>query len=301
MQEDNLLPIFYQPFWLNIVAPQKWEILRYEEAGKLIAVMPFSKGFYKESNITMPPFTPYLGPYFLKENIKGRSTSVNSKIQKVLESFIEQIPEFTYFEQRWHPSSVMWLPFFWEGYTQSTRYTYVLDIENIDLVWKNLRSNIRTDIKKAEKALSFRETSDFNILFQQIGKTFNRQNREMPHNEKMLKELVDTCISRGVAKVFYVSEGNNIHSAAFFVWDRYNSYYLLSGSDPQFRNSGSMSFLLWKGMEYLKNKSKYLDFEGSMIKNIERYFRAFGGIPSPYFEITKNNSRLSKIKSVLLN
>jgi hypothetical protein len=41
----------------------------------------------------------------------------------------------------------------------------------------------------------------------------------------------------------------------------------------------------------LKNNKKF-DFEGSMIENIERYFRSFGSIQKSYFRISKINSKL---------
>ncbi|MBE7441610.1 MAG: hypothetical protein HS119_04060 [Flavobacteriales bacterium] len=56
-----------------------------------------------------------------------------------------------------------------------------------------------------------------------------------------------------------------------------------------------MSLLLWEAIKRSKNKTKSFNFEGSMIESIERYFRAFGGKQTPYFEITKRTSKVLKL------
>jgi hypothetical protein len=48
----------------------------------------------------------------------------------------------------------------------------------------------------------------------------------------------------------------------------------------------------------LKN-NKTFDFEESMIESIEKYFRSFGAIQKPYYNISKTNSKLIKIKNCI--
>ena len=43
---------------------------------------------------------------------------------------------------------------------------------------------------------------------------------------------------------------------------------------------------------FAQDTLKHFNFEESMIKPIERFFRAFGGEQVPYFEITKINSKI---------
>ena len=63
-------------------------------------------------------------------------------------------------------------------------------------------------------------------------------------------------------------------------------------------------FLLKSGGEkYAAGVTKHFDFEGSMIEGVERSYRAFGAIQTPYFSITKTNSKafrfLKAIRSII--
>ena len=293
---DNL-PLFYQPFWLDIVAKNSWEIKYIEEQGKLIGIMPLVWGESNPQNILMPILTPFLGPYILPEVLKKKPAAKNSKIHKVLNEFLESLPNYKYYEQRWHPSSDMWLPFYWSKFDQLTKYTYILEVKDTEVVWGNLRSNIRTDIKKANTLLEFSVSDKPEDIISMMEKTFKRQNMDFPYDKSVLNEMVNQCCARNKGCIYKATDKEgNVHSAAFVVWDKEQAYYLLSGSDPQFRNSGSMSFLLW---EIILETSKFIDkfdFEGSAIPSIERFFRAFGGDPVPYFQITKTESKLMKVK-----
>ena len=184
------LPLFYQPFWLDIVAPCKWEIKYIEEQGRLVALMPLTWSQVHPNKIMMPILTPFLGPYFISELLNKKPTARNSKIHKVLNEFIGALPSCKYYEQRWHPKSNMWLPFFWSGFEQTTKYTYVLNIKDSDVVWSNLKSNIRTDIKKAESSLEFSVSQNPNDIIKMMEKTFKRQNISFPYERSVLKELV---------------------------------------------------------------------------------------------------------------
>ena len=52
--------------------------------------------------------------------------------------------------QNFHYGITDWLPFYWEGYRQTTRYTYMLkDIRNTKAILGNMSFNIRRNITKA--------------------------------------------------------------------------------------------------------------------------------------------------------
>ena len=63
----------------------------------------------------------------------------------------------------------------------------------------------------------------------------------------------------------------------------------MGGGDPEFRNSGAASLLIWEGIKFAHNHSEIFDFEGSMIESIERFFRGFGAVPRVYYNVTKLN------------
>ena len=83
-----------------------------------------------------------------------------------------------------------------------------------------------------------------------------------------------------------------IHAAVFMVYDGDTVHYLAGGSDPDLRKSSAMNALLWAAIERASGRGiKKFDFQGSMIESVERVFRAFGGIQTPFFRITKTKNR----------
>jgi hypothetical protein len=49
---------------------------------------------------------------------------------------------------------------------------------------------------------------------------------------------------------------------------------------------------MWEAIQFASTVTSAFDFEGSMIKSVERFFRAFGAKPYPYLVISKINSPL---------
>jgi hypothetical protein len=66
----------------------------------------------------------------------------------------------------------------------------------------------------------------------------------------------------------------------------------MSGIDPDLRNSGAMSLLVWEALRFAATVTERFDFEGSVIEPVERFFRAFGGAQKPYFRVTRFSRRM---------
>jgi lipid II:glycine glycyltransferase (peptidoglycan interpeptide bridge formation enzyme) len=188
-----------------------------------------------------------------------------------------------------------WLSFYWQGYDQTTKYTYRLNnISNIDNVWNGISQNIKYDIKKALKndlrINTKGEISDFIDLY---NKTFLRQKLKPRFSEKKIRKLDKICEINDVRKIIIISDelGRN-HAGVYLVVNEYCAYYLMGGGDPDLRSSGATSLALWEAIKFASSKTNVFDFEGSMVQSIEKYFRAFGGDLTPYFQISKVNSAL---------
>ena len=97
-------------------------------------------------------------------------------------------------------------------------------------------------------------------------------------------------------KLVAIDSNGHIHAAIYLVHFNSTMYYLTGGGDPKYRNSGATSWLINEALKLAKHRQYSFDFEGSMIEPIERFFRAFGAIQTPYFQIKKVNSTLLKCR-----
>lgn len=291
--------IFRQKWWLEAVHDRdEWGEVRIELSPEKYAVLPYIiKKKYGFKMLTMPPLTQVGGPFLngvkFKNNRKlGLEKDLHNKL-------IDNLPDFDFFSQNFHWAVINWLPWYWQGFQQTTRYTYrIEDLSNLELVYSKFLSGIKGDIKKASNRFNLRIHSDYDVnRFIDINeKTFERQDLKLPYTRELVRSLDAACNARNCRKIFFAEDNEGkIHAAIYIVWDEYSAYYLMGGGDPELRNSGATSLAMWEAIKFSSTVTKSFDFEGSMIESVERFFRGFGGTPVPYFNITKINSRSLKI------
>lgn len=298
-QEESSIPLFSRDWWLDVVCGEEnWDIALVEKGGHIIGTMPyFIKKRVGLTILTQPHLTQTLGPWIRPSESKYAKTLGYQK--KVMEALIKQIPKFDYFTQNWHYNSKNWLPFYWNGFTQTTKYTYVLDdLTDSAKLWAGLESNIRGDIRKAQNRFHLEARADCKIDdFLEVNRmTFKRQNIPMPYSGEFVKKLDAECSKRKCRKVWMATDKNGRHHAcAYIVWDENSAYYLMGGGNPDLRNSGANSLLMWEAIKHASSVTRKFDFEGSMLESVERFFHCFGAKQIPYHNICKINSKLIQI------
>ena len=87
--------------------------------------------------------------------------------------------------------------------------------------------------------------------------------------------------------LFAQDASGHVHAVLYVVWDRNAAFHLLSGADPELRTSGAGSLLMWEAITRARAVTDVFDFEGSMLKPVERFFRAFGSRQTPYLRVSR--------------
>jgi hypothetical protein len=282
-------PIFLQSWWLEVVAPGKWQYIAVQQSGHLAAVMPLIiNSFASCKFIDSPLMTPYLGPWFAES-----SNDFHTKRRNAL-ALLEELPSFNIFAQAFHPGITDWLPYFWNGFTQTTRYTYqIADTSNLDVVQREMKDSARWEINKARNQLKIEEAHDITDILRLHKLTLKRQGLNWPTWDAIVFNLHHVCVNHNCCKILIARDATGLpHAGAFFIWDNSHLYYFMSGADPALRNSGAGSLIIWHGIELASNLKLCFDFEGSMHKPIEGFFRSFGAKQVPYFAISKKHRTL---------
>lgn len=301
--QEKSVPIFSQPWWLDSVAGKNnWNVALVEKGGQVLASMPFViKKHLSLTVLTMPLLTQTIGPWLHKSKAKYSKALAQQK--DLLGKLIEQLPPFDHFMQNWHYNQTNWLPLFWLGFKQTTRYTYVLpDLLDEKKIWNDFQENIRNDIRKAGNRLKLHVRNDGTVAeFYKLNRlVFERQGNKIPYSETFVNGLDKACVQHNARRIFIVEDENGRqYAGVYLIWDANSAYYLMGGSDPQFRNSGANSLCLWEAIKFAATVTRKFDFEGSMIEPVERFFRAFGAIQTPYFSISKTPSKLLRARFCL--
>ena len=301
---ETSIPVYSRDWWLDCVCGNnKWDVLLYRNKEAIEAAFPFYAPYKKV--ITMPPFTQTMGIWF-NPNFENHNYSKELlRKQTVCDRLIELLQEHSYFVQNFHSSFTDWLPFYWKGYHQTTRYSYVLpDIRNIEETGKKRSYDIRHNIEKARTQYKMEINTHLppDLFLEINAKTYDRQGRKAYHPE-ILRRLIETAYSRNTGNTWGAFDlSGQLHAAVFVVWQENCAYYIAGGSDATGRKSGAHLSALWEAIREISNVSASFDFEGSMIQGVERVFRSFGAVQKPYFMISKGNPpRMRQAMEILRN
>lgn len=303
-EANREIPLFSQPWWLDATAgTEGWDVALVVKNEEIVASLPFTKknkfGF---TIIGQPPLTQFLGPWFKSTEIKYAKRLGREKDLAGL--LIADLPKFNHYAQNWSHQRQNWLPFYWQGFKQTNRYTYVLpDLSDLDLVWKGFMENIRTDIRKARDRLNIKIRTDLGIDdFLKLNRmVFARQGMPFPYSEEFVRALDGACENKNARRIFIAEDPDGKwHAGIYLIWDQQSAYYLMGGGDPELRNSGATSLCLWEAICFASKVTQKFDFEGSMLESVERFFRAFGAIQTSYFSVSKTTSNSIFIRDMRL-
>lgn len=295
--------IFEQPWWLDAVCKDEWDAIVLKKGDRTYARMPFYKTkSYGCKLLTLPPETQTLGIYI--EDTGAKLCKKLEKNKKIINEIIENLPKGYNVDFYLDPKFDYFIPFSWAGFKVTPRITYQFnDLTNLDEIFKGFKENIKTDIRKAEKQVEVRDDLPIEVLYEMQKKTFERQNRKPPQSLDVFMRIDEAAKAHNARKLLAAVDSDGcVHAAAYFIYDENRCYYLIGGGDPEYRNSGAGALLVWEGIKFASTVSKTFDFEGSVIEEIERFFRAFGANPKTYYHVSKYNwgySILMRIKPTI--
>ncbi len=281
-------------FWLNCVC-EKYNIVGCFKNDELVGGIAFEEkkvmGF---SALRSPMLTQSLGIIY-KDNsamnpIKRISLErdILEEILSLLESRYKRIAinnHFTVQDIR---------TFTWRDYRPFIRYSYIIDLTEINITYSNFESRNKGDIKKSKKNdIEIFSTDNVKLFFDLHKLTYERQNLKCPISYSKTKIIFTALNTLSKCKIYFAKDPQgNICSTIFVAWDNDVAYYLMGASHPNFRSYGSVSLALWTAMQELAEMGiKHFDLYGANTPSIAFFKRGFGGELKQYYRLEKYNSR----------
>ena len=305
-EENQNLPIFFQPFWLDVVYGSKqWEVcLAFNKNQEITGVLPyFLDTYFGFPVVKMPPLTPYQGVWLnYPDNLK-KQHALHTFQKRVSSELMNQLPNCQYYAQRYPPTFKNWHPFHQKGYHQTTRYTYIIpNIKNHNRVFQDFHPKVRNRIRVAEKeGIEISTIDDLSLFYEINHLIFKAKKQAIPYSYTFLKNLDKKLVEQGRRMIFCAQDQQeDILAVGYFVWDNKYAYYLAGGANPEFSNLHALSLLLWQAIQDLSERVEHFDFEGSMLPEVEHFFRAFGGTLTPYYKISRASNIFTKTALLLL-
>ena len=235
-----------------------------------------------------PPLTPYLGILF-KENTGKYVTRISAEkeMSKAIAHKLKE--EFAAINFNFPPAVVDLQPFIWEGFSSGVRYTYIISLDDMERVWTEMEDTRRNDIRRAEKdGIYVNDEAKFEELFALVEKTFQRQKMEIRFRTAAFR-YNSMLEKKGWCRSFVARDKDGVPIAGvYIIWDWNRSYYLLGGYDPKHSHHGATALAMWTAIRFTKEELglSEFDFEGSMVPQVEQFFRKFGGRLTPYYFVS---------------
>ena len=263
LQADNGL-VYALSWYLDIISPQ-WEALISSDL-KYIMPVPI-KYKYKLPYIVQPPMAQQLGVF-------GK-VPVPAEITRI---FIKNFPSYSYQLNLNHANL----------YPKSFQMpNYVLSLaDSYDKLSKSFSKNTVRNIQKAEKnelkIIHDYHANDFLKLYESV----NKKNKFLDLG--MVYALISQGIERNIFQIKAVSnkKGDVIAALCYTLFkDRFT--YLIPVSSEQGKKDSAMFYLVDHLIRQTAGQDKILDFEGSSIHGVARFYRGFGAENQPYHIIKK--------------
>lgn len=280
--------VFEQPWWLDAVAPGKWAEAIVKENDKIIARMPY---VFEKGKIKNPTYTQTLG-IWMDESLTSfqKGNSQLSKQKAVISELLSQLPKNNGIDITLDSSIKYILPFRWHGFNIEPTFSYrICNLNQHETLYERIGKTVEKNIKTASKKVVLELNSmDFEAMIELQNMTFARQNRKNPISCQLTLQVMKKALENGCGRLMLARDHNNeVHSAAFLLYDEKVCYYLMGGQNPKFKNNGSQNLLLVEGIKFAASVSHNFDFEGSMIEGIENFFRQFGGEQVINYHVSK--------------
>ncbi|WP_435743070.1 GNAT family N-acetyltransferase [Microbacterium sp. PMB16] len=288
--ESSAYSIFQQPWWLEATAPGHWDAVEIEEGGRTVARLPFV--VTKRLGLRMlgqPALTQALGPWM--QPTPGGHSKRLAREKDLYTRLITGLPAHDIFRQNFHGEVTNWLPFHWQGFTQTTRYSYVLDgLRNPAQLLAGFSKTTRNLVRQAERVVEVTESDDVEDVLRLAEKTFQRQGKTLPYSPDLLRRIDAAATRHGQRRALVARDDQGrAHAAAYIVGDQARAYLLVTGADPELRRSGAGNLVHWRAIQAAAEFTDIFDFEGSMLEPVEEFYRKFGAVQSPYSFVSRSS------------
>ncbi len=216
--------------------------------------------------------------------------TVNGFSQKRIQAFIDAIPkEYKHIDINLNASmSIKSL----QGFELTEKANYLLPL---NLPYEKLRaaysSNHKRNIKKGEKAQLFGTTSIKPETFVELVKS-SQEDKGNKFPEALYHaahRIIYNCLHRGQGFIMgSMNQDKELCAAVFWMVNGARYINLLNVTTPAGREVGAMHFLVDQFIQSNANRPVFIDFEGSSIDSIARFYQGFGAENMPYTNIKQN-------------
>jgi hypothetical protein len=279
-------------YFISALEPE-WYAVIVRSNDMIHAVMPLiQKKKAGMAYSTQPIFTQYWGIMF--RPAEANTAKAFEQKRQWVKAIIKALPaDIRLFNYNFSPAFDYPLPFFWNGYSVSPRYSNHIDLtQTAEQLWSNISEKARGHIRKTEKdGVTVTHGHDIDTVIQIFRKAKEQKIKNMtPAHYRAIADIAHHYAALGMCHTIIANDEHGMPVAGT-IYFNFNgtTIHFLGSTDPEYKGRGAMALIIWKAMQRAQADCKLFDFEGSMIEPIEQFFLSFGSVPTPYLNIKKQN------------
>ena len=183
-------------------------------------------------------------------------------------------------------------------FTVDDKSNYVLPLNRAyEDHYASYNSNTKRNLKKS---LEQADQLERNLPVEMLIK-LKRENDVIKRSKEdyvWMNHLFETIKERDAGTVYGLRQDTEISAAAFFAFSKTRAIYLLSASSPEGKERRGMFRIVDTFIREHAGSERILDFEGSNIPSVARFFGGFGAQPDIYQGVSFSRlpSTLTKLK-----
>jgi lipid II:glycine glycyltransferase (peptidoglycan interpeptide bridge formation enzyme) len=294
---NPLIPtVFHNPWWLDAASCGRYKEVDIQSSGKVIARLPyvFNRTLGSLGEVHMPELTHFLGPAI----DAGQRRAANQLLRNydLTRELISKIERFQSFYQTFHRGISDTLAFHDAGYSSFSSFTYEIEPQSAEALWKKMRDKTRNAIRRAAERSSVTTMTDA-YAFEAFYKA-NLRERGMPDQYLRIGALCQTALEKGQGRILAaIGRDSRLIAAIFTPWDDQVAYHLLSTRSLHADN-GAVSLLLWSAIRAATEGRLTFDFDGIGPAGNRLFYTGFGGTIKPRYSVAKSSYCYRALRAV---
>ncbi|PQJ69507.1 hypothetical protein [Polaribacter butkevichii] len=266
--ESSLQSRVYAFSWYLDIVAENWDVIVVDDYDAVMPI-PWKKKYFLKY-VAQPFFCQQLG-IFSKGNIS----------RELQEKMLKNIPKkFVKVSINFNSCNVL-------NDKVKLNNNYLLKIENLyEDNYKKFNKNRKRDLKKArlsnltfEENLAAKEFYDFYLL--------NDKNYSNYISMKEVLQNILTLKTDGV-RCFGIRSEQKLIACVLLLDDGKRITYLVPVSNHLGKKNGAATLLISEIIKKYKDKDYFLDFEGSMISGVAKFYESFGSEKENYSVFSKS-------------
>ncbi|MBL7967701.1 MAG: hypothetical protein JNK09_11930 [Prolixibacteraceae bacterium] len=174
----------------------------------------------------------------------------------------------------------------------SENKTYHLNLQTgLEFIQKNYNTNTKRNIQKAiQNKVFISPVYDIPMFLDFTQSNLKLKSPEVkPKHFSALQKVISFALYNQTGEIYGAWDStNSLTAAAFFVTTNQKSIYLAASSNSAGTEQSAMFLLIDQYIQNNAGKHLILDFEGSNLPGVARFYAGFGATPQTYFSVHQN-------------